>query len=123
VPMDLLALAAVAAQGVTAAKVSSTESSNIEELLHFAKLHRETVAGKAVEKYLSVALFGDPVVQQREALRDPSRPTISRRSPASKPAPPEDLVVVERIPPCSRMVPDSGFHHRIARAPQTAKLI
>src|SRR5207249_5613656 len=98
-----------------AAKVSSTETSNIEKLLHVFEASRKSVIRQAVKKYLSVTLFRDPIVQQSQ--NTPVRTAADQ--------PPEsllqgdgclrDLVIVEGFSAGFANTAHPGIYYRIAR--------
>src|SRR5262249_43682251 len=97
-----------------AAKLSSTETSNIKKLLHVLEVGRETVVGQAVEEYLAVPLLRNSIVQQNEdaavgpAADQPAEALLQCDGRL------RDLVIVERIAARFLHVADARFDYGIA---------
>src|SRR5260370_40711234 len=92
--------------------VSSTETSNIEKLLHVANVGGEPVIGQAVKKHLAVTLLRDAIIQQdqdaavRPAANQPAKPLFQSDSGL------RDLIIVERVSTGFPNFAQPRIHHR-----------
>src|SRR5437667_10810310 len=97
-----------------AAKVSSTETSNIEKFLHVLDPGRETVIGQAVEEDLAVSLLRNSIVQQNQraavgAAADQASEALLERDGGMR-----SLVIVKRIAARLANDADAGIHPGVA---------